>query len=371
MEYRLRPYQQAVVDFAIPRLKANNKPLQLSLGMAMGKSWVLAEIAKRWGEKTLILTLSKELCEQDYEKLKIVMDNKNVGMYSASWGKKETEFITVATIQSAYKHPELWKDYSLIIVDENDEGSVDGMLGKLIKDKHVVGLTATPFATVGSRKGRWYTTKLWPLHKIKSKDFGWYWQPCEYVLSEKDLLDMGYLTPIKIFASPIECWRLRLQSNGSEYTKESINDWVNNVLYRGLEVMVGAEKNGYCHSGIVFMPTVESCEALEKLCYVHGVSAKAIHYNTPAKERDAIVEAHKNGQLTWLINQNIATRGFDNPMVDCMVNMRATKSLRLWRQMEGRLIRLSPNKTTSYIFDLTNNSKDFGNIEDVVMGKNG
>ena len=80
MTYSLRPYQQKAVDYAIPRLRENKKPLLMSLSCAAGKSWIIAEIAKQWGGKVLVLTLSKELCAQDYEKLRIVAGDENVGL---------------------------------------------------------------------------------------------------------------------------------------------------------------------------------------------------------------------------------------------------------------------------------------------------
>lgn len=366
--YSLRPYQQEAVEFALPRLEKSKDPLLMNIGTGAGKTWIIAEIAKRWNGKVLVLTLSKELCEQDYEKMKLVVGD-GVGMYSASWNRKEVESITIATIQSAYKHPELWNDYSLIIADECDNLPIDGMLSSLIDDKKLIGLTATAYATVGSRKGSWFTTKLWPMHKIKSKTKGWFWKPVEFNISEKTLTEQGYLCPTKIYASPIACNILKISSNGAEYTSESIERWIKSVYNRIIEVMTGAKSHGMCNSGIVFMPSVESCEKLEELCKMLGISARAIHYKTSAQERDKIVAAHKSGELCWLINQGVCTRGFDNPRVDCLVIARPTKSLRLHRQILGRGIRMAEGKKLCNIIDLTENTKTWGGPEDVEMGK--
>ena len=369
--YELRPYQQKAVDFALQRFEKDTKPMLMVAPTGSGKTWIIAEIAKRWEGKVLVLTVSKELCQQDAEKLQIVCGKDMTGIYSASWGKKEIKEITVATIQSAYKHPELWDEFSLIIVDEVEATNLDGMLGELVKGKKVIGLTATPYASVGSRRGRWYTTKLWPMHKVKSKKYGWYWQPCEYIISEKELLDEGYLSPLKIYSTPERCGILRLASNGSEYEKESIERWVSQVLFRIMQVMTGAEGKGWVSSGIVFMPSVESCESLEKICAQFNIDAKAVHHKTPAEIRDKIIADHKSGKLRWLINQGVATRGFDNPKVDCLIIARPTASLRLHRQMIGRGVRVAPGKFGCTILDLTENCKRWGGLLDVEMGKKG
>ena len=370
--YQLRPYQQKAVDFALDRFKKNAKdPMVMVAPTGAGKTWIIAEIAKRWEGNVLVLTVSKELCQQDAEKLRLVCGEKNTGVFSASWGSKEVKPITVATIQSAYKHPELWKDFSLVIIDEVETTNLDGMLSDLVKDRTVLGLTATPYAMVGSRRGKWYTTKLWPMHKIKSKKHGWYWKPVEYIISEKELLDDGYLVPLKLYATPTQCGILRLASNGSEYEKKSVDKWAQQVLNRVKQVMVGAEKSGMVTSGIVFLPSVAACEDLEALCFQQGISARAVHHKTPASERDKIIADHKSGKLKWLLNQGVATRGFDNPMVDCLLIARPTASLTLHRQMLGRGIRTADGKTQCNVLDLTHNTERWGGLLDVTMGKQG
>lgn len=374
MSYQLRPYQEEIVEKAFKDLAVSGeKPVLHSIVCGAGKTWIIAELAKRWREKglgkVLVLTLSKELCLQDYDKLCLVAGEESVGIYSASWKRKETADITVATAQSAYKHPELWKEYSLVVADECDSLNPDGIAGELYLHKHVYGLTGTAYATVGSRKGKWFTTKLWPLHKIKSKRFGWFWQPISYELSAKQMLEMSYHTPLKIYSKPINCHLLKLQSNGSEYTADSLETWAKATLRRVVEVMQKAEETGMCHCGIVFMPSVESCETLEEECAKRNISAHAVHAKTPDKERLEIITNHKEGKLKWLINMGVATRGFDNPMVDCLVIARATASLRLWNQILGRGVRLAEGKTVCNVLDLTKNSQNMGSITDVEMGK--
>lgn len=370
MAYQLRDYQQRAVDFAVPRLKQSAKPLLMSIGTGAGKTWIISEMAKRWGEKVLVLTVSKELCLQDYEKLKIVNEGESIGLYSASWKQKSVEKITVATVQSACKHPELWEDYSLLILDECDCFPLDGCVSELISKKRVCGLTATSYATTGSRQGDWFTTKIYPIHKIKSKTHGWFWKPVEFQLSEKDLLEMGYLCPMKIYSSPINCGRLRLQSNGGEYTAESISAWALEILERIVQVMEGAEKNNMCRSGLVFMPSVESCLQLEVLCKAKGLSVGSVTYKTNSKVRDGLVESHRKGEIKWLISQGCLARGFDSPATDCLILARPTKSLRLHRQILGRGLRMADGKKVCYVFDLTENCKTWGGPEDVEIGKN-
>ena len=111
----LRPYQQRIVDDAMDEYTNYTRPFVVDAFQASGKSWMIAEIAKRVG-KCLILCMNKELVEQDAEKIRAV--GAECSIYSASCGEKIISNITVATIGSIYKHPEYCQHFNLVIVDE-------------------------------------------------------------------------------------------------------------------------------------------------------------------------------------------------------------------------------------------------------------
>ena len=67
----LRPYQQRIVDDAMNEYTNYTRPFVVDAFQASGKSWMIAEIAKRVG-KCLILCMNKELVEQDAEKIRAV-----------------------------------------------------------------------------------------------------------------------------------------------------------------------------------------------------------------------------------------------------------------------------------------------------------
>jgi DNA repair protein RadD len=75
----------------------------VSLPTGSGKSLIISELAKKLREPILILVPSKELLQQDKEKLSHWTD---VNVYSAGMNEKTVGEITLATIQSAYKNPE-------------------------------------------------------------------------------------------------------------------------------------------------------------------------------------------------------------------------------------------------------------------------
>lgn len=113
----LRDYQKTTVDRMLWCLNIEGNSL-ISLPTGAGKSVVIAEFIKRIGTPILLFCPSRELLEQDYEKLSHVIPRENIGIFSASKKTKEVNTITIATIQSAYKHPQLFNHYKVILIDE-------------------------------------------------------------------------------------------------------------------------------------------------------------------------------------------------------------------------------------------------------------
>jgi DNA repair protein RadD len=144
-DYQLEPVAIGIEFFNTPKMA----PSIIVAPTAFGKSIVIAYIAKGIDEKVLVIQPSKELLEQNYNKL-INLGGK-ASIYSASMGEKEIGDITYATIGSiiniAWKFREL--GITKVIIDECDRYPRDknGQLRKFIdgmKASHVLGLTATP-----------------------------------------------------------------------------------------------------------------------------------------------------------------------------------------------------------------------------------
>ena len=66
----LRDYQQKAVDELFKYWEKNTRPCMLQLATGAGKSHIIAEIVNKVGEPTLVLQPTKEILEQNLEKLK-------------------------------------------------------------------------------------------------------------------------------------------------------------------------------------------------------------------------------------------------------------------------------------------------------------
>jgi hypothetical protein len=75
------------------------------------------------------------------------------------------------------------------------------------------------------------------------------------------------------------------------------------------------------------------------------------------RERTATVKRFREGETKILVNCEIATEGFDEPSIECILFARPTQSQALYIQCLGRGLRLYPGKTECLVIDCVGNSE--------------
>ncbi len=335
-----------------------------------GKSLVIAELCHQLDAPTLILQPSKEILEQNYAKLEMY-GIEDIGIYSASCRKKEIGKYTYATIGSIVKKPELFEHIEYILVDECHIGSKAGsMLDKFIhsdalKGAKIVGLTATPFILQArSRKlpnGYILTHQLLqPLTRC----YPCKWRKIAYNINTSELLKQKYLSPLRYIQGKLKCERLKVNTTGSDFTKDSLENY---GMESGKSIVkaIAYALNKECKKKVlVFCPCLETAEVLSKITGYPMVSGA-----TTKKEREAILDEFKNGKTDVVLNYGVLTTGFDFPELDCIVCARPTLSLALWYQMVGRGFRIAHGKKECLVCDLSGNTERLGKVETIEMRK--
>ena len=234
------------------------------------------------------------------------------------------------------------------------------------------GLTASPYRQVVKTKkiGKWYhtTTTIQPVNRIPCRG-GFLWSSIKEGLTTKQAMEMGYLSPVEYYSSPLDPSKLVINTTGTDYTEDSLDVWGQGVVERCLAVMKGAEEKGWVRSGIVCLPFIAHLEALQALCEAEGLSTVVVHSKTPQKARKEAIRAFKAGEIKWLLNCNTITVGFDCPISDVLLWARPTISLRLWQQACGRVLRIAEGKKVARVLDLAGTYETFGPVEDVRLGE--
>lgn len=361
--FKLRPYQQEAVEKGIAFLSGSEKGGAIIVApTGSGKSLIIASIAHRLSGKTLVLQPSKEILESNLEKAHAIGID-DIGVYSASAGRKELGNLVFATIGSITNKKELFDDFQHLIIDEchavNAKGGmyqdlIDYMGGK------VLGLTATPYrlhAYSDMRTGKLSVVAKF-LHRTRPRLFN----KIIHITQIQDLYAQKYLCPVDYVTDPgYNHGEIRLNSTGMDFDENSL--FAYNLAHSVVEKtskIIHEEKSKHL---LVFMSSVEEATQLSDYVMRGGVSSAIISAKTPKKEREDILRRFKSGEIRVVCNFGTLTTGYDFPELDCVILGRPTQSVALYYQMVGRGIRIAPGKEKVRIIDICGNVKRFGKIE--------
>jgi len=308
-----------------------------------GKSLVVGGIVERAlraypATRIIMMTETKELVAQNYEKLKTMWPDAPVGIYCDGLDRKQHHYpVTFGTIGSLIGVAEIFGFIDFVIVDEahgiseKDDTMYRRFLQALmVKNPNlkVIGLTATGFRmkqgmlTQGDNPV--FTDIIVDMVGLES--FNWF-------------LDEGYLVPP--IPRPTGAETLidasKVKVRGGEYDQKSMQDEADNQKKNEAVVLELLQYGQNRHSGMVFASGLEHCKHLLEIFEYYGQSATwvASRGMTP-KDRDRNIEAFKQGEFKWMINNGILTTGFDHPILDIIGMARLTLSPGLWVQMLGR-----------------------------------
>lgn len=362
MKYQLRDYQKQASDAAVNAFKCKrgrNGILVLPTGA--GKSLVIADIASRIDSPLLVFQPSKEILQQNFEKL-LSYGILDCGVYSASAGRKDINRITFAMIGSVMNHMADFNHFKYIIIDEcHLVKPTDGMYKRFLDagDRVVIGLTATPYRLYSDGFGN---SMLKFITRTRPRVF----TEVLYYCQIGDLLAKGFLSKLDYYdLTSLDMSNVRSNSTGADYDEKSLMlEYERSGFYGNLYNTVRRlmrPKSGIPRKGIlVFTRFVKEAEML-----VRDIpDAAIVTGETPKKEREHILEWFKDGRIKVVVNVGVLTTGFDYPELDTVVMARPTKSLSLWYQIVGRAIRPSKGKV-GWIVDLCGNIKRFGKVENL------
>jgi len=329
-----------------------------------GKSVVISGIADKLDAPVLIFQPTREILEQNATKLLAVGADPKV--YSASLGTREIGAVTLATIGTARKVPELFEQFQYVLIDEaHGVDPKQGMYRDFLTalgDVRVMGLTATPYRLTTDGYGGAMLKFLTRTRPRVFSDVVAYAQI-------PDLIAHGYLVkPEYQIVSGFNAKELAPNTTGADYDDGSIKRYFKRsgfeerlvrVVKRLLEI--GRRRV------LVFTRFVEDAEALATA--VPG--AVALSADTPSKQRAAIVDGFRAGQIPVVANVGVLGVGFDYPELATVVLARPTLSLTVYYQQVGRLLRPHPTKPVPWVVDMVDQVRQFGPVEELWLQPGG
>lgn len=341
---KLRDYQLDCINSLRKAISDGERNLLVKAPCSFGKTIVFCEIAKRAkekGNKTLILMDSVFLVTQTVEKLSRFTDD--IGIYCGTLKRKDHRSITVATIQSVKA-----KDYDLIFIDEVHSGLkrtlnfLDGFTGI------VIGFTATPYNAKGE-------AIYGPTKFFKKLNYG---------MGVQGLLDRDIITPMK-YGTEKEETKINLRSipivrgDYKESELQKVYDINKNKVELQVEDMLSrvGERNK-----VIIMTT-----GIDHANFIASIlpGSLAYHSEVDQKRRSEILEEFEHGGTKFLIGVMAIYKGLDITSVDCIVNMRPTRSKSFYVQLCGRGVRKHPGKKDALLLDYGQTVDVLGFYEDI------
>lgn len=329
--FKLRPYQQRLIDVAMQHLHDYPESVPMIVApTGSGKSVIVAELcvelSKIASGMVLVLTHRRELVAQNAAKLPAHL---NAGIYSAGLGKKELRRVTIAGFQSIRKKVDKLPKVSYILVDEC-QWSISGYREFIdaVREKNpalrVIGLTATPFDGTANRTA----LHLMPADKRIFSGIG-----AEVTMGE--LLRDGYLTPLKPYQpnAKLDTTGVEVDARTGDFAMGQLQAAVD---IEGLNVAVAHEITSifaYRNAVMVFCAGVDHATHVRDCLRAIGEQAEVVLGDTPSVERERILTRFKAGKLKYLVACEVLLVGFDAPICDGIANLRPSKSALVWVQL--------------------------------------
>lgn len=276
------------------------------------------------GARVMFMADSDELCQQPIDKLR-----ESTGLI-ASLEKAQDRAsrhanIVVSSAQTmarANRRERFPSDhFHYLLIDEAHRGSPrNKQIADYFHGAKVLGLTATAF-----RSGM--------------KDLAEFYEDVCFEMGTFDMIGQGYITPLKVMTLPIN---IDLSDVGmaksfgeTDFDADDLEEAIEPYFDAICEAILEHAADRHL---IVFHSLISSSQKFVARCQAHGINAR--HIDGGSEDREELLKRFADREFQLISNSALLTTGWDCHAVDCMLNLRPTRSLGLYRQMVGRIVRV-------------------------------
>lgn len=323
----LRDYQQPVVDKTRREFAAGKRSVLDVMATGGGKSYVFMDMASRCKGKTLVLVHRGELKDQhirEFEKNNIPLDN-----------------IVVETVQTVYRHLDDYPDVRMVVADEAHlfmaktfKATVDHFVKQ---GAYCVGFSASPCRLDGSSMSDIFESMV---EGPQTKE----------LIEKKRLCPYEYYAPLTVDVS-------ELKKQRGDYVTAEVEELMEPAIYG--KVIEEYKRLAPGKQAIAFCCSIKHSQQVADQFVEAGIMAAHLDGNTPKKDREAIMERFRSGEIQVLTNVNLFAEGLSIDGISAVIMLRPTASLALCLQQWGRGLRYQPGKVCTFL-DCVGNYTRFG-----------
>lgn len=293
----------------------------------------IVEGAVAKGNRVLVVAHTRQIIEQTARRFEC-------GMYMAKHNDNTNPLVgSIQTIARRGAPP-----FDVLIVDEAHHATSASYAGLVRSAPVVIGLTATPQRLDGRGLGE--------------VGFGCIIEPA----TVDELIHLGYLVEPIIYAKPFAGSGLKVERG--EFTAESAEE-----AMKDLHGQIGEHwaEHGVGRCGVAFTCSIEHGHAVAASLRAHGARAEMVSGEDSKDRRDAVLAWLEQRAIDIVVNCQLYGEGWDLPALDLCIMARPTKSLTVYRQQLGRIMR--PKGHRPILLDHAGNTARHGFVTEILEWK--
>ena len=322
---QLREYQLRAVDAVRKHLRDGKRKVIIVSPTGSGKTVIAAHVmssALGRGKRVLFMAHRRELINQTVAKLVdagVPADSIGVLMGDDKRTRSGAP-IQVASVDTLRNRD--WPAADIVIIDEAHRSLAPTYL-EIIghyagSGAAVLGLTATPYRADGGGLGDVY-------------------EVLEVVATPMELIGHGFIVEPRVFSAPkLDLSNVRVRAG--EYHEGDLASVVNSSALVG-DIVETWRKRAAGLRTVAFSVSVAHSMNITERFVAAGVPAEHVDGETPTPDRDAILGRLNTGETLVVSNCGVLCEGWDQPAVKCAILARPTKSVGLYLQQAGRILR--------------------------------
>ncbi len=341
--FELRPYQLKLASEGDSAMLEGCRPC-LVAPTGAGKTVILAELARRAlerGEQVVVICHREEILGQIVASLQHHLGHGVViaKVLAGSKPRLDRRVVVGMVPTMCRRLPALQQLQGCTLLADECHHAPSATWQKVIEamaPARMAGLTATPVRPDGKGLGDEGVFDL----LINGPEAA-------------ELMAAGKLCRYRLFAAPHRIDTKGLRKRGGDFAVADMERRV--VAINGDIVRDWRQLNPEGHASICVAVSVDHAHDVAQRFRDDRIAAEAVDGNTPKAERRALFERFRRGQITVLCACAVIDEGLDVPEATCIQILRPTASIRLWRQLIGRVLRPAPGKAEALIIDHTDN----------------
>lgn len=339
----LRGYQDKGLNDIRDELRGGKKAVLFVLPTGGGKTVTYAAMsqgAALRGNRILILEHRKELIRQASLAVgglgvnhRVIAPADKVAKIRAAhvqklgWPKIDNHsHVAVASVQTLARRMDWLKtfDPTIIVIDEAHH-AVAGTWARIIEacpKATLIGVTATPVRTDGQGLG---------------KSSGGCFDAMVIGPTMRELIEMGYLVPPRVFAPP-GYNRDAAAHKGGDIDPASVAEGSDRKKIIG-DAVEHYRQLADGKAAIVFCCSVKDAETTAQKFRDAGYRFEVVHGDMEDEDRDTRIAGLGDGRIQGIVTVDVVSEGTDIPAAEVAILLRPTESESLYLQQVGRVLR--------------------------------